>query len=166
MNVLRVNRLAAALLLACLGAPSSLGAQQLFTVPLDSGTLVRLRLSGELVEGRLLQPLAPTSTDIRFCRYPGNPCFRDSEERVRTLPTTDIQGLDVQNGTRWQRGMLIGGAIGFVVGLVGSLFTNGLCDTGMRCFSDPAAVAMGGMVGGMGWGLLFGSTSIVWRPAP
>ena len=141
------------------------GAQGLRTVPIDSGTLVRLHVSNhQSVRGRLLQPLSPATANLIFCRYPGTPCTAFSDPRVETIPGAQVARLDVATGSHWVRGGLIGAAVGAALGGVFIALGNGLCDTA-DCKSSSRRAALGPLALGIGIGVLFGSASIVWRPA-
>jgi hypothetical protein len=119
----------------------------------------------QLVQGRLVQRLAPTSSDIFFCRYPANPCVTSTDDGLRSLRMANLQGLEVASGTRWARGALIGGIIGAVLNFVGTEFVNALCEDS-RCVHNAFGMAAVGALAGIGWGALFGSMHVVWRPAP
>jgi hypothetical protein len=136
------------------------------SVPLDSGRLVRLRLDdGTAVRGRLLRPFAADSTEIRFCRYPAPPCTRPDAPGAAVLAAARIAAVEVQRGTGLWRGVAIGAGIGALLGGFTGWLHNGLCDHPGCGTALPFWVAAGGVSGGL-WGALFGSQSVVWRPAP
>lgn len=156
-----------AVLTACAAAAPGARAQNLpMTVPLDSGRLVRLRLDdGTVVRGRLLQPLAPESPEVAFCRYPAPPCRSIDLPRAVRLESRLVADLEVQRGTRLWRGAAIGAGVGAVFGLLTGSLYNGLCDS-YGC-GQPIAIWMFTQALGTAlWGALFGSQGVVWGPAP
>jgi hypothetical protein len=69
-------RYCTAMLLACLAA-ARLGAQEISPPSrpaLDSGTVVRLHWKDGTEKARLLSPLGPDSSLLRYCRYPSPVC--------------------------------------------------------------------------------------------
>jgi hypothetical protein len=132
---------------------------------LDSGTVVRFQMApGAAVRGRLLIPIRSTTPSITYCRYPGVPCRSLDDPGVRTLDRSQIAHVDVADGSHWQRGALIGGAIGAALGVMGLYLANGLCDTD-DCLASGRRGAAVTVALGLGLGMLFGSTSLRWRPA-
>jgi len=149
--------------------PAPLTAQDsLVHATIDSGTLVRMHPStGASIRGRLVQPLSPSSTIIRYCRYPAPACTNPADTTaIRSLPTAGIQRLEVQRGSEWFTGALTGGLVGAGLGLLVGAFANGLCEDTSGC-GPPTGVYLG--VGALGFGALgamIGSGSIKWGPAP
>ena len=146
--------------------PMSEAASQVrpFTQPVDSGKLVRLiPTAGDPIEGRLLARLHPGDDSVRYCRYPGNICTASDSTGVRATALASLDHVEITKGTRADRGMLIGGAIGVALGLGLGTLSQGLCES--HCFSAADGATLFGL-GGLLGGALFGSTAKVWRPAP
>ena len=146
-----------ALLIAALAAvtPISLAAQDsLVHATIDSGTLVRVRLeSGALVRGRLVEPLTPSSTVIRFCRYPAPVCTNPSDTiTIQRFPTSSLRSVEVKRGSHWAIGALVGGLIG-----------GGLMAVASGSQSDYVAV---GVVSIGVLGAVIGGGSPRWGAAP
>ena len=136
-----------------------------FTQPIDSGSLVRIRLvSGDQVLGRLVARFGPSTDRMVFCRYPGNPCLDSTAAGLRVQLRSGIAQVEVATGSRAAHGAVIGGLVGLGLGLLEGALISALCDSD-NC-PQPAALVVAGTVGGVAWGAIFGSTSIVWRPAP
>jgi len=153
----------------CALIPIGLKAQgSLVHATIDSGILVRMHpASGTPILGRLVQPLGPSTTTIRFCRYPAPQCTDPTDSVViqRRL-TTSIARLEVQRGDHWATGAGIGGAIGLLFGgFVGAL-RNGFCEESSGCGPSTGAFAAIGAIGFGVIGALIGSGSPKWRPAP
>jgi hypothetical protein len=148
-----------------LTAPRVLAQALPVTVPLDSGRLVRLRLTdGTVVRGRLLEPLSRESGALLFCRYPAPPCSLDSQRAVR-LHAALVTAVEVKRGTRVWRGIAIGAGIGAALGWFAGSFYNWMCDY-YGCGTLVPAWVMAGAIQFGAWGALFGSQSVVWGPAP
>src|SRR6266850_3363411 len=148
----------------CALASRGLAAQEsVVRAPIDSGTLIRMHpATGAPVRGRLFQPLGPTSSLVRFCRYPAPPCTNPTDSSaIQRLPVTSIVRLEVQRGNRWEHGAAIGGLIGGVLGsLLGSL-ANGLCDS-TSCGPSTGEYVFLGAIGVGAFGALIGSGSPKW----
>ena len=162
------------LLLAVLSAlaPVGLAAQEsLVHATIDSGALVRMhQASGVLVQGRLVQPLSPSSTFIRFCHYPAPVCTNPSDtSAIHSISTASLTGLEVQHGNKWASGALWGGLIGVAAGgLLGAL-VNGLCDGDSGngdCGPSTGAYAAIGAIGFGAIGGFIGGGKPKWGPAP
>ena len=159
------NALLMLLCLATLHVPA-VAQQPLFTTPLDSGQLVRLRLDdGRLVRGRLLRPLTSQSLHVTFCHYPAPPCRTWAAPGVDSLRIPVLVDVEVAQGTRLWRGVTIGAAIGGALGLLYALTYNVFCDSYGCGISVPVGVVTGAVFVGA-WGALFGSQGTVWGPAP
>ena len=159
-----MRRSVAAVLVLLAPAGGVRAQQPAFTQPIDSGSLVRLTpSSGPTVVGRLLAPLTVASPVVRYCRYPGNPCTAYDSFNLRTRPLNEIAAVEITRSTHAQRGALIGGGIGLIIGLLNAAIIRGLCET--RC-PDPDWVVFASTSGGAMWGAIFGSTSHAWERAP
>ncbi len=139
--------------------------QQVATVPIDSGTLVRMDLSRtESLRGRLLRKFSPSDTTLTFCRYPATPCASMAGPHVQTLPAAQVTRLEVAQGTHWIEGASLGALI---AGTVAALFIS---TVGQLCEEDCGAwnrkFALGTVALGIGVGLAFGSQSVGWRRVP
>ncbi len=157
--------LLAAASLALLRAPAA-GQQVLFTIPLDSGQLVRLHLDdGRLLRGRLLRPLTAQSPQVTFCRYPAPPCRDLVPHRVDSVSVATLADIEVARGTHLWRGAAIGAAIGVLWGVLAGAAYNGFCDSA-ECGAPVPVWALTGAIGIGAWGALFGSQSTTWGPAP
>ncbi len=140
-------------------------AQQLPTVPLDSGRLVRYStVDSGLAQGRLLAPLHAQDSTFIACRYPANPCLNLTDLNVRRVPLARLRTLEVAAGTHWANGLLVGGAIGAGLGMLFYQLAKGLCDES-SCLhgGERAAFISVALFGALG--AAFGSSSVVWRPA-
>ena len=150
-------------------APAGLAAQySLVRVTIDSGTLIRMHPpTGAAIRGRLVQPLGPTSTLVQVCRYPAPPCNTKSDSSAfQRIPTASLVRIDVQQGSRWATGAVIGGVVGGVLGGLLGAFVNGMCEDSAGCGASTAVYALVGAVGFGAFGTLIGSGSPKWRPAP
>lgn len=158
--------------LACALAPVGLAAQDsLVHVTIDSGTLVRMHPAiGAPFQGRLVQPLTPSSPFILFCRPPARACTDPADtSAIQRVPTTSLIGLDVQRGTEAAAGALWGGLIGIAVGKLVSEIVGSLCagEAGNRDCGPSGAqyAAMGAVTFGVIGGLIGGGKP-KWNPAP
>jgi hypothetical protein len=155
-------------LLTCLTA-TSLSAQQIDTadfgrIHLDSGTVVRFHWQNGPEKARLLAPLVPGSSKAHYCGYPAPSCGSDlNPARARSL--SDLNRLDIRQGSRAGRGALVGGA----AGLAGSLLLvlgESLSD---RPVSDdvPRVVFVGTITAvWTGLGALIGASLDNWKAVP
>jgi len=148
------------------GAAAPLAAQrQLVTQPVDSGTLVRIRLdSGSAVRGRLLAALQPGAQALQLCLYPGRQCSGAADARARTLEISAIRRLDVSTGNHWVTGALIGSVLGFLAGGMAHGFASDTDSGGHPQSLMPFLVR--GVAGGVLWGAIFGAGFDSWRHAP
>lgn len=157
------------ILVALFLAPTTLIAQDsLVRATIDSGTLIRMhRATGAPIRGRLIQPLDPTSTIVQVCRYPAPPCTTQSDTAAfQRVPTASLIRVDVQQGSRWATGGIIGGAVGALLGGLVGAFVNGMCEEPDGCGASTAVYALVGAAGFGTFGALIGSGSPKWRPAP
>ncbi len=160
------------LALACTLAPARLAAQDsLVHATIDSGTLVRMHAAaGAPRQGRLVQPLTPTSAFIVFCKHPSLPCADPADtSSILRIPTASLTRLDVQHGTNWGAGVLWGGLIGIAVGKLVSEIVGSLCggETGHRdCGPSSAGYAAIGAVTFGAIGGIIGGGKPKWSPAP
>lgn len=147
-------------------AVAPLKAQQVGSIPLDSGTLVRITLlHGHAVRGRLLEPFQPSASPaFVFCSYPAAPCMSRTDSHVQSVPTMEVTALEVAAGSHWLKGGLIGAGIGTALGGGADYLCRGLSDSPSEC--SHASVIILGALWGFGLGALFGSTSPRWIPAP
>jgi hypothetical protein len=160
----------AGVLFLCLCAPTAgVLAAQGSPVPasIDSGTLIRMhQAEGAPIRGRLLRPLDSTSTLVQFCRYPAPRCTSESAPAAfGKLPVESIVRVDVQRGSRWATGAVIGGVIGGVLGGLLGAVVNGLCESADGCGPSTAGYITIGAIGFGGFGALFGSAFPKWREA-
>ena len=162
------------LILALAGAlaPIGLAAQDsLVHATIDSGTLVRMRpATGAAFQGRLVQPLTPSSPVILFCRLPARACADPSDtSAIQRVTTASLIGLEVQRGTRWASGALWGGLIGIAAGKLVSELVGTLCpgEAGNRDCGPSSAgyTAIGAVTFGVIGGII-GSGKPKWSPAP
>jgi hypothetical protein len=87
-------------------------AQQAQRVTLDSGTVVRLHWNDGKQKARLLAPLGPDSTLVRYCRYPSPVCGVSTSNPPQTRSINDLTRVDARRGSRTGRGALIGAGVG------------------------------------------------------
>ena len=150
-------------------APAMLAAQDsLVRVTIDSGTLIRMHPpTGASIRGRLVQPLGPTSTVVQVCRYPAPPCNTKSDSSAfQRIPTASLVRIDVQEGSRWATGAVIGGVVGGVLGGLTGAFVNGMCEDPDGCGASTGVYTLIGAAFFGGFGALIGSGSPKWVPAP
>jgi len=163
---MRLQALVLALL--CATTPVQLAAQDsLVHATIDSGTLVRMHpTSGEPFRGRLVQPLAPSSIFIRYCRYPARACTNPADSvAISQAPVASIKQLEVQQGSKWATGAMIGGIFGAILGGSIGAALDGLCE-GSDCGSSVAVdAAVTGMLFGIIGGMI-GNGHTNWAPAP
>ena len=134
------------------------------TQAIDSGALIRLHLSsGDRVRGRVLAHFTSDSGQLVFCLYPRTPCRDLTEPAVRRLPAAAIQQIEVARGNHARQGAVIGGVAGALLGYTSATVGNGLCE---RQCADPGLVTLSGVISGVLWGALIGSTKPVWIAAP
>lgn len=134
------------------------------TQPIDSGALIRLHLSsGDRVRGRLLVDFAPDDGQLIFCLYPRTSCRELTEPAVRRVPVAAAQQIEIARGGHAKKGAVIGGIVGTILGYASGTIGNGLCE---RECVNPGLLALGGLLNGMLWGALIGSTKPVWIVAP
>ena len=149
-------------------ATTSLSGQQIDTavassrIQLDSGAVVQFHWQDGSEKARLLESLGPASSQARYCRYPAPSCGSElNPARARSL--SDLDRLDIRQGSRVGRGALVGGA----AGLAGSLLLilgESLSD---RPKSDdiPRVVFVGTItVVWAGLGALIGASLDNWKP--
>ena len=155
------------LVLASFAASTSASAQQVGTVPLDSGTLIRISTTaGGAVRGRLLERFQPSlSSTLVFCAYPRSPCLSRTDPHVQSLSIAEVSTLDIAAGSHWLKGGSIGAGIGAGLGVFFIYLNNGLCDTS-ECRSAGPRTALGLTLFGFGLGALFGASSPRWKSAP
>ena len=162
-------RQAFAFAILCALAPTSLVAQDsLVHATIDSGTLIRMHpITGASIRGRLVQPLTPSSAFVQVCRYPAPPCTPKSDSLAfQRLPAASLARIDVQQGSRWTTGALIGGIFGGALGGLASAFANGMCEDPEGCGASTPVYALIGAAFFGGFGALIGSGSPKWVPAP
>lgn len=149
-------------LILSLVLPSQVLAQSPITV--DSGKVVRMSLPDDTVEGRLIAPASSSIALISYCRYPGPPCHTLLDAGIDSVETSRVVHLDVANGSNWERGALIGGAIGAAIGGIGLSFAHGgFCEL-PECEGDAVWAAIGITIAGAAVGAVFGATSLTWEP--
>ena len=119
--MLRCSAVAFAML-AALGSPAQ-AQMPLATQPIDSGTLVRIRLdSGTAIRGRLLATFVPGTSQLQLCLYPGRACTGAADPRGHTIETRVVGRLEVAAGSRWRTGAVIGAVLGIAAGGLGHGF--------------------------------------------
>lgn len=151
----------AAFLAVC---PILLQAQVPPSVTLDSGSLVRVHLStARSIRGRLVTDLSPSNPTLTYCPYPSPPCTTLLDARVRSLPLTQVTGLEVAEGNHWKNGAMIGGLVGLGIGVLVAGEAPGLCDSS-ACRRTAWRLGLIPFGFGLGLGMAFGSASIKWRP--
>lgn len=142
-----------------------LGAQfPVSRLPIDSGRLVRFRRESEAISGRLLVRFHPGDSVMIVCRYPAPPCDATSRpEATLTVPARQLRDLEVQSGTKWGMGAMIGSLVGIVLGAAADDLEAGFCEGSCHhggYYSIRYTVAFGLI------GALFGSAAAKWGPAP
>lgn len=137
--------------------------QPLVSVPIDSGTVVRLHFrNGPPVEGRLTATFTPDSTGFRYAIGTRISEYRTRFPRNRFTPAANVVAVDVQAGSHSQSGALVGGAVGVGFGVLGyRLFRShcGNCATGLGF----GVISLGGLSALLGSQL--GGRSYIWKPA-
>ncbi len=153
------------LLLGSLAAAPLIAQEPPQGLSLDSGTVVRLHWRDHVERARLLAPLEPNSTEVRYCRYPGPVCGGSTLNPPRTRPASELTRLDLRRGSRTGRGALIGAAAGAVGGLI-VLVGHGLSDqpAPSKRVQVLTVLSLAGI--GSGFGALVGSASDDWARAP
>ncbi len=150
-------------------APVRLAAQDsLVRATIDSGILIRMHpATGSSIRGRLIRPLEPTSTVAQVCRYPATPCTAKSDSAAfQRIPTASLVRVDVQQGSHWATGGLIGAVFGGLLGGLAGAWVNSDCLDSGGCTTPTAGWAIIGAAGFGAFGALIGSGSPKWRPAP
>lgn len=134
---------------------------------IDSGVLIRMHpTEGAAIRGRLVQPLGPTSVTAMYCRYPAPPCTDPADTAsIHQLATRSLVRIDVENGTNWRTGGIIGAVVGALLGALAAELQSD-CDPGTCSGASPGgSIVIGAFVVG-GIGALIGSSSPRWGPAP
>lgn len=145
--------------LAALGVPPRAQGQ----VVLDSGTVVRLHWTQTSQKARLLAPLGPESSHIRFCLYPSPVCGPATSNPPLARPVNELVRIEVRRGSRAGRGALIGAgvaALGSFIVLVG-YSERPAASTGQQVLSFALITAVWS-----GFGALVGAASDDWKPVP
>jgi hypothetical protein len=160
----------AALLLVLASAltPTHVAAQgRLVRATVDSGTLIRMHPdSGPYLRGRLIAPLTPTSALVHVCRYPAPPCTPESDTSAfQQIPTSSLARIDLQEGTTWVNGAIIGGGVGGLLGAFIGGFGASMCEQSDGCGVSALGIGLVGMVAGGGVGAVIGTAFPRWRPA-
>lgn len=152
----------------CLALPGSLAqAQQpLATQPLDSGVLVRARLTaGTVVRGGLLEPYRPGASAIRLCvGFAGRDPAR-TPDCVREVLAADIGQLETVHRVRTLEGAVAGGVFGLAFGALVVTVNRGMGEKDPHFTSYPFWLTVPTLTLGS-LGALFGSGLDVWGPAP
>jgi hypothetical protein len=119
-----------------------------FTV--DSGKVIRFDIDGVLARGRLLAPLSSQADSVLYCVYPGPPCDKGwTPSQVAWLTPSALRHLEVQVGTRAERGAWIGGVAGTLVTFLGKSLGYAFCEC--KAPSDIEVLAKSVIIGGL-WG--------------
>jgi hypothetical protein len=154
----------------CLLATDGLVAQQspqhrLERVQLDSGTIVRLHWNDGSEPARLLAPIGPDSSMVRYCRYPSPVCGGSTLNPLRARSVRDLTGLEVRRGSRAGHGALIGAGIGTVGGLL-ILLGQSLSDRPAISTGEQILTVVAIAVSWAGLGALVGAASDNWASVP
>ena len=163
---------ASILTLLCTVAPAGLAAQDsLIRVTIDSGTLVRMHAgAGSPVQGRLVQPLTPSSTFLWYCAHPGPACATPADSSaIQRVPTTSLTALDVQHGDYLLEGLAVGAVWGALWGVFLGATSAAFCDADTGPFMCNYSVGTYALVTAIGFALITGSTGAAkpkWKPAP
>ncbi len=173
---MRPPSIESAVVLTLLCVPGAVAQQGLVTRPLDSASVVRLRLArGGPVEAVLVAPFAPESSAVTYAPPPLRDCgVPRAVCRFRT-PVADVRAIEIPRGHRAGRGALIGAGIGGGLGLALGLAVAGnepcVALPGASCDQpgDFALVSLTTLTGaalGAGLGALLGLGESGWGPAP
>jgi hypothetical protein len=161
-----MRRRLSALMFASGIAVRGLSAQGAVTsVPIDSGTLVRMTPHlGAPFEGRLLQRFPAAGATLFTCRYPGPPCSDPADSAAsRRVEMSSLIHLDIQRGSHVGTGAVVGGLIGAALFTAGGSIGHSLCETA-DCGPSTGALTLRGAVAGIVLGALFGAASPRWGP--
>jgi hypothetical protein len=151
------------------------GQQPVVNQPLDSATVVRLRLSdGTRFTAQLLAPFGPESTSVVYAPPRYRDCGVPRAQCRLQISAAQLSAIEVQQGSDGWRGALVGGGVGAMLGLIlGAMYDGSMCDTGVPggCSGPSKGAVMGlttflGAALGSGVGALFGMGSPRWGPAP
>jgi len=151
------------------------GQQPVVRQPLDSATIVRLRLSdGSRFTAQLLEPFGPESTSVVYAPPPHRDCGVPRAQCRLQIPASQLSTIEVRQGSDGWRGALIGAGVGATLGLLlGVTYEENTCTLGVPggCSRPSKGTVMGlttflGAALGSGVGALFGLGSPRWGPAP
>jgi hypothetical protein len=132
---------------------------------LDSGMVVRLHWNDGTQKARLLAPLRPGSSEVRYCRYPSPVCGPSTINPPQARPVADLTRLEVRRGSRTGRGALVGAGVGAVGGLL-IILGHGLSDRPALSGGEQfLAVALTAAVWS-GLGALVGASLDNWQAVP
>jgi hypothetical protein len=159
------DRLALLLVMAGLSARGLVGQGAVISVPIDSGTLVRMvPLAGPPIEGRLVRRFPAVDSTLYACRYPGPPCHDPADSAaIRHVQLTSLLRVDVQRGSHAGIGAVIGGMIGAALFAAGGSLGHSLCET-VDCGPSTTTLTIRGALAGTLLGLLFGAALPRWGP--
>jgi hypothetical protein len=152
-------------------AATSLPAQQIDAgtgfnrIELDSGTVVQFHWRDKAEKARLLAPLGPASSEVRYCRYPAPSCGTSDLNPPKARSLTDLTRLDVRKGSQVGRGALLGAAGGLAGGLL-IILGYGLSDRPAPLPVHQALIVGSTTVVWTGLGALIGAALDKWQPVP
>ena len=128
------------------------------------GARVRLRTAAESWhEGRLVAPLAPTSTLVQYCPLGAAPCPGPDAAAVRQQAITSELQLAVWRGGHTAHGALVGGLVTAGVLALGILAWHDA--DAPRRWDAPRVIGLTAVVGlGTGLGALIGHHAGRWTP--
>ncbi len=115
-------------------------------------------------KARLLAPLAPASSEARYCQYPASSCGSGLNP-VRTRPLSDLKRLDLRHGSRVGRGALLGAAGGLTGGLL-IILGYALSDRIAPSAAEQALTVGGVTLVWTGLGALIGASLDNWKAVP
>ena len=129
-----------------------------------SGARVRLRTAAEgWHEGRLVTPLGPTSTLVRYCPLGPLACPEPDAAAVRQQAITPELQLAVWRGGHTARGALVGGLVTAGVLALGILAWHDA--DAPRRWDAPRVIGLTAVLGlGTGLGALIGHHAGQWTP--
>jgi hypothetical protein len=132
---------------------------------LDSSTVVRLHWRDGIEKARLIAPLRPGSSVVRYCRYPAPVCGASTINPPRARSVADLSRLEVRRGSRTGSGALVGAGVGTVGGLV-ILLGQALTDQPALSGSEQVLIVVVTAAVWSGLGALIGASLDNWQAVP
>ncbi len=132
---------------------------------LDSGTVVRLHWRDGTEKARLLAPLEPGSSVVRYCRYPASVCGVSTINPPQVRSVADLGRLEIRRGSRTGSGALVGAGVGAAGGLL-ILLGQALSDRPALSGSEQVLIVAFTAAVWSGLGALVGSSLDNWEPVP